>query len=166
MKKHLKKLTLKEFLALNLHGFKRIKKDTDKHSYRLCWEKILLNDLIKEELKYSKEHNENANHIVVAIHKNQDDATIYEKIWKRDYGKKNFLERGENKPEELPDNFYYCDKWLNHFGVATYLIASGINKLYQTGKKYFIAEDYFDISKEETETVYFITVENDDYNLF
>lgn len=149
MKRKIIDITFEEFNKLNLFGYARKWFEYPDKTKRLQWEKVNLNDEIQKNYDLKEYKNK---YMIVAIHKNSSLAEKYEQIFEKHYGKN--LKQDTNRPE-LPEGFYYCDKWLNHFGATTFLISGPTEKLYTDNpRKYYITEDYFDISKEETEKVY------------
>lgn len=146
----------KDFRKLKLKGYFRQRIDVDEKSHRLGWVEHDINEKIDEEKKeWNKWFKNEAKCIVVAIHKDQKLALEYEKIWKKSLEKRDFMVR-----RDLPDGFYYWDKYLNHSGASTYQIGCGIDHLYST-RDYWEARggDYWQVKKNETEAIYIVHLE-------
>ena len=139
-------ITLDKFKKLNLIGYKRERIKISDNTHRLGWKKVKLNDELNNyELEKGK-------FLIIAIHNDSNKALEYEKIWNKKFKEKTIIVDG------LPCDFYYFDKWLNHFGATTYLIGV-TEKLYTNNpKKWYIRDDYFDIYKNETEIIYRIKI--------
>lgn len=151
MKKYTTEISESNFRKLNLIGYKREWITLEDGTKRLGWKKVILNDEIDDVKKDWDEYFKGSPRtIVIAIHNDWELAEEYEKIW------------NESDPKDirtranLPDGFYYWDKFLNKLGATTYQLGCGISKLYSRETKWYITEDYFDINKKETQDVFFI----------
>lgn len=149
MNKKLFDISFEEFQKLSIIGHIRKWHTLEDKTKRLKWFPV---NIAEEILTQYNKENYTGKYIIVCLHKNHEQAKTVEDYWNK-YNQVSIEER-QKMLQELPDNFYYWDKWLNKHGASTYLI--GITeKLYTDNpKKYYITEDYFDINKEETEIIY------------
>ena len=116
---------------------------------RLQWDKVRLNDIVLENIEFSKEQGWTGA-ICVAIH---EEIELNENDFRMINSDKIDLEL--KKEKELFESSY-LDKWLTREGYQTYLIRCDVKHLYSRRNYFYTTDDYFDIDKRETKAVYLI----------
>lgn len=183
-------ISLEDFLKLNLTGYEHRKhfynKDgveitaeetgeividtkgkthwfsyTDVYS-KLIWDKINLNEVVKENIEWSEQEGFKNRCICVAIHTEPTEEEINEIMNRFNYIK-SYKEKSELKKytyneayESLLFEYSYLDKFITHSGHQTYLIRCDVPHLYSEKRKFCTHDDYFEVPKSETKAVYLV----------
>lgn len=183
-------ISLEDFLKLNLIAFEHRKKFFNKErqeiSYdktgeivtdsqgkrhwvdydgvysKVVWEKVNLNDIVKENIEFSEKEGFKNRCICVAIHTEPSEEEIKEVMKQFNYVK-SYREREkltkftyEEAYEKLLFEYSYLDKWLTRCGNQTYLICCDVSHLYSEKRKFCTHDDYFEIPKNQTKAVYLV----------
>lgn len=129
---------------------------------RITWDKVSLNDIVLENVEWSKEENFKNNCICVALHTEPEEEEILQLMnsynYKKSYSKNTQLAKytREEAYEELLLSYSYLDKFLTRSGHQTYLLRCNVAHLYSEKRKFCTHDDYFDIPKSCTKAVYLI----------
>lgn len=116
---------------------------------KLTWDLVHLNDVVLENIRFSKEQGWNEP-ICVAIH---EEVSLPEK----DFRKLNSDEIDwELRKQHCLFESAYLDKYLTRGGMQTYLIRCDVKHLYSKRNYFYTTDDYFQIDKRETKAVYLI----------
>lgn len=135
---------------------------THKGGYsRITWDKVSLNDIVLENVKWSEEEGFKNRCICVAIHTDPSEEEILEGMKANNYlvqikGKSVRKFTREETYQTLLFKYSYFDKWLTNSGGQTYLLRCDVPHLYSEKRKFCTHDDYFDIPKSETKAVYLV----------
>lgn len=129
---------------------------------KLSWDQVNLVEKVKAEIDFIKCEKIVEEHtICLAIHIEPDES--YVKAINVDHlvdtatGKPlTSLQKFDVKHSMALDEYSYLDKYLTKEGSQTYLLATGITKLYSTRDYYECRDEYFRIPKKETSAIYLI----------
>ncbi|MCR4661702.1 MAG: hypothetical protein K5765_06885 [Clostridia bacterium] len=135
-----------EFVS-DSHGQKHWVSYSDVFS-RLKWDEVHLNDVVLENIKFSKEQGWNAP-ICVAIH----EETL---LPEEDFKKTNNEIDWEGRENACLFESSYLDKYMTPSGMQTYLLACNVKHLYSKRNYFYTIDDYFEIDKRETKAIYLI----------
>ena len=130
---------------------------------KLVWDKVNLNDIVRENIEFSNEEGFKNRCICVAIHTEPSEEEI-EEITKKFNYVKSYREGSNNLTkytreeayEQLLFEYSYLDKWLTRSGNQTYLLRCDVQHLYSEKRKFVTHDDYFEVPKSETKAVYLI----------
>lgn len=128
---------------------------------RITWDKVSLNDIVLENVKWSEEEGFKNRCICVAIHTDPSEEEILEGMKANNYlvqikGKSVRKFTREETYQTLLFKYSYFDKWLTNSGGQTYLLRCDVPHLYSEKRKFCTHDDYFDIPKSETKAVYLV----------
>ena len=116
---------------------------------RILWDEVHLNDIVLENIKFSKEQGWNAP-ICVAIH---EEVFLPEEEFRK---LENYEVDFDLRKEKSLYESAYLDKYLTRAGMQTYLIRCGIKHLYSKRNYFYTTDGYFQVDKRETKAIYLI----------
>lgn len=130
---------------------------------RLTWDKVSLNDIVLENIEFSKAEGFKNHCICVAIHNEPTEEEISEIMNKFNYVK-SYREGQHNLSkytraeayEQLLFKYSYLDKFLTWNGNQTYLLRCDVPHLYSEKRKFVTHDDYFEVPKSETKAIYLV----------
>ena len=184
-------ISLEDFLKLNLVGYEHKKhfykqdgteieykdtgewvKDSQGNPHwitfegiysRIVWDKVSLNNIVRENIEFSDKEGFKNRCICVAIHTEPSEEEIGEMMKKFNFAKSYRENNGnllkftrEEAYEHLLFEYSYLDKWLTRSGNQTYLLRCDVEHLYSEKRKFVTHDDYFEVPKSETKAVYLI----------
>ena len=116
---------------------------------RIQFDMVLLNDLVLENIEFSKSEGWNGP-ICVAIH---EEVCLPEENFKKPNS--NEIDWDLRKKECLYESSY-LDKFLTRGGMQTYLLRCDVKHLYSKRNYFYTTDDYFQVDKRETKAIYLI----------
>ena len=128
---------------------------------RITWDKVDLNEIVLENVEWSKQEGFKNRCICVAIHTEPPEEEIEEGM---KTGNHSAQAKGEPIRKCTREEVYqtllfkysYLDKWITRSGCQTYLLRCDVPHLYSEKRKFCTHDDYFDIPKSETKAVYLV----------
>lgn len=116
---------------------------------KVTWDKVSLNEIVLENVKFSEEMGFKNHTICVAVHEEPPNEELLQYA-------KDFNSTNEEAYERLLMEYSYLDKFLTREGFQTYLIRCDVEHLYSEKRKFCTHDDYFDVPKNGTKAVYLI----------
>ena len=123
---------------------------------RITWDKVNLNDIVMENIEWSKKQGFKNRCICLAIHTEPSKEEIEELRDRCRETDKSPKMPKEEALEQLLFSYSYLDKWLTRCGYQTYLLRCDVKHLYSEKRKFCTHDDYFDVPKSETKVIYLI----------
>lgn len=128
---------------------------------RITWDKVDLNEVVLENVEWSKQEGFKNRCICVAIHTEPTEEEIEEGMKMDNYsvqakGEPIRKYTREETCQTLLFKYSYFDKWITRSGYQTYLLRCDVPHLYSEKRKFCTHDDYFEIPKSETKAVYLV----------
>ena len=120
------------------------------------WDKVSLNEIVKENISFSEKEKFENHCICVAIHTEPSEEEIEKEFEELKCRFPNSRWTLEDMRSKFLFEYSYLDKWLTRAGNQTYLIRCDVPHLYSEKRKFCTHDDYFEIPKNQTKAVYLI----------